>query len=103
MCQGSEAIEEIRQGLEHLQDRNTKEVHVIYVDNCCSVRQKLLSIFPNAVVKLDPFHYMKRWDAVLYDPNSEEAAIFRGLMRRAKFIVNNDEFQRTEVSVTSRL
>ena len=61
VCQGSEAIDEIKIGLEHLRKRNTNEVKVIYVDNCCTVRQKLLNIFPQAVVKLDPFHYMKRW------------------------------------------
>ena len=103
MCQGSEAIDETRNGLEHVRDQNTKAVCVIYVDNCCSVRQKLLSIFPDACVKLDPLHYMKRWDAVLFDANSEEAAIFRGRMRRAMFVVDNEEFQCVKVSITSRL
>ena len=59
ICQGSEAIDEIKDGLLHLRRRNSNTVKVIYVDNCCSVRAKLLSIFEDAVVKLDPFHYMK--------------------------------------------
>jgi hypothetical protein len=103
ICQGSEAIDEIKQGLLHLRERNTKEVRVIYVDNCCTVRQKLLLIFPNAVIKLDPFHWMRRWDPVLVDPNSEEAAIFRGLLRRAMFIVDSDEFARAKRTVKDRL
>ena len=103
VCQGSEAIDEIKTGLEYLRNRNSKDVKVIYVDNCCSVRGKLLAIFDGAVVKLDPFHYMKRWDVVLHDPNSEEAAIFRGLMRRAIFVVNNQEYERAKKVVTHRL
>jgi hypothetical protein len=103
VCQGSETIDEIRQGLEHLCGRNLKDVVVVYVDNCCNVRQKLLAIFPTAVIKLDPFHWMRRWDAVLFDPNSEEAAIFRGLLRRSMFIVDNVEFARAKSTVKARL
>ena len=56
VCQGSEAIDEIKKGLVEFEKRNEQEVKVIYVDKRCSVRQKLLDIFPTAVVKLDPFH-----------------------------------------------
>ena len=103
VCQGSEAIDEIKKGLEHFQKRNSKQVKVIYVDNCCTVRSKLLSIFPDAEVKLDPFHYMKRWDVVLFDPSSEEGAIFRGLLRRAIFVVDTQEYKRAKQVVTERL
>ena len=37
------------------------------------------------------------------DPNSEEAALFRGLLRRAIFVVTNDEFKRAKKVVTDRL
>ena len=35
---------------------------------------------------MDPFHWFKRFEKTLEDNNSEEAAMFRGLLRRAVFV-----------------
>jgi hypothetical protein len=94
-CAGAEAISEIDRGLRSLKERNRSSVKLIYVDNCCSVRKRLQDIFGTAChVKLDSFHWFQRWDTVLYDVNSEEAAVFRGLMRRAVKVCDDEEYQR---------
>jgi hypothetical protein len=103
VCQGSESIAEILKGLKALRDRNPSSVKVIYVDNCCNVRDQLQKIFPDVPVKLDPFHWFQRWDQVLYDKKSEEAAIFRGLMRRAVMVCDNGEYNRAKMVVKTRL
>jgi hypothetical protein len=70
-----------------------RSVKVIYVDNCCSVRKKLLEIFGSHVhLKLDPFHWLQRWNDALCEPSSGVSGIFRGMMSRALFTVTSDEY-----------
>lgn len=40
-------------------------VKVIYIDNCCTIGDSLVEIFPGAKVKLDVFHFLQRWDECL--------------------------------------
>ena len=54
----------------------------MFVDMCCKVRKTLFEVF-GVPVKLDIRHWMARWDDILVDPKSPEAAIFRGMMSRA--------------------
>lgn len=91
---GTESIAQASHGLAQLEDRNPDEVKVIYVDNCCNVAEALLKIFPNAVIKLDAFHWMKRFEPALHDKNSESAAQFRGMLRRCLFMCDDGEFKR---------
>jgi len=87
----SESIESVKKGLELFQKLNPETVLVIWCDNFCNVREKLKEIFPEAIVLLDIFHWDKRWDGLLFDTKSEEAATFRGLMKRATFHVPTAE------------
>jgi len=82
----------LKQRLEHLNP--DKPLSVIYVDNCCTVRDKLVAIFPGALVKLDTFHWFMRWDDILLNKTSEEANFFRYLMRRALFVIEESEKMR---------
>lgn len=66
----------------------------IYVDNCCTVRNKLVRMFLGALVKCDNFHWFVRWDECLFDLKSQFTVIFRQLMRRAVFLCENEELQR---------
>jgi hypothetical protein len=68
-------------------------VKVVYVDNCCTVCNVTKSCFPGCLVKLDAFHWLKRWNETLRDPKSEQAGVFRALMSRALFCCGLDEFE----------
>lgn len=95
----SESIDMLAPDLKRLRARQRmlgSWIHVTHVDNCCSVREKLLRIFKGALVKLDTFHWMVRWDDILFDKNSEEASSFRHTLRRAVFVVENSEFNRVK-------
>jgi hypothetical protein len=72
---------------------DTEAVKVVYVDNCCTVHRVLKEIFPNVVVKLDAFHWLKRWNDVLQEPTSSLGGIFRALMSRALFNVEPGEYK----------
>jgi hypothetical protein len=68
------------------------------------VRKGLQEIFGTVChVKLDSFHWFQRWDNVLYDINSEEAAIFRGLMRRAVKVCDDEEYARAKEVARAKL
>jgi hypothetical protein len=72
-----------------------EEVKCIYVDNCCGVTCILLQIFPGASgnIKLDAFHWLKRWNVCMSDPLSAQGGIFRALMSRALFNVEPTEYE----------
>jgi hypothetical protein len=95
--QSSESMKEIIGDLCRLRDRNRlngKPVKVIRVDNCCSTGKCLRRIFGDEVlVKLDVFHWLKRWDKMLAEPGSGEAVIFRVLMSRAVFCVEPETYR----------
>jgi hypothetical protein len=75
---------------------------VVYVDNCCNVKNIVRRIFPNVVVKLDPFHWLKRWNELLVDSSSAQAGIFRALMSRGLFNVEPSEFNRAKDKVARK-
>jgi hypothetical protein len=102
VCSGAEAIDAVEDGLKALSERNPN-IKVIYVDNCCKVRNKLKEIFPNAVILLDPFHWMKRFDGLLNDSKSEEALLFRMLLTRALFVTDSAEYERAKAVAKQRL
>jgi transposase len=102
----SESIEELRPYLAALKERHDQagvKILVIYVDNCCTVRQKLQKIFPDATIVLDEYHWMKRWNDIVLDMKSEEAAIFKGCMRRAINVVSNNEYLDKKTELTESL
>jgi hypothetical protein len=77
-------------------DEDAQAVVVVYVDNCCNVSRIVSSIFPGVSIKLDAFHWLKRWNEVLVEPNSAQGGIFRGLMSRALFVIDPSEFERAK-------
>jgi hypothetical protein len=83
---------------EHLPE----SVKVVYVDNCCQVRRSLQSVFGDVLVKLDVFHWLKRWNAIVFDAKSSHAGVFRGLMSRAVFNVESEEFSRAKTKVEAK-
>jgi len=103
----SESIESVKKGLLLFQKLNPETVLVIWCDNCCNIREKLKETFPDAIVLLDIFHWDKRWDVLLYDTKSEEASIFRGLIKhatfRATFHVPTSEYEEAKARVKKKL
>jgi len=81
---------------------NAGGVKATYVDNCCTVGPKLLTIFPGAFIKLDAFHWQVRWDDCLQDVKSETTVMFRKLMRRALFLTEDTELQRARDYLVSK-
>ena len=102
---GAESFETAREDLSLLNRRNQllgNETLVAYVDNCCQVRPKLKSIIPTLrYVLLDCFHWMKRWNDIMFDLNSEKTTMFRSLMRRALFLIENSEIARVKYVLAS--
>ena len=75
---------------------------VVYVDNCCNVCRVLQRCFPGALVKLDAFHWLKRWADILFDAKSGHAGVFRALMSKALFTCGADEFEDAKSRLVSR-
>jgi UDP-2,3-diacylglucosamine pyrophosphatase LpxH len=74
-----------------------ESVKVVYLDNCCQVNASIKAIFGAGVcVKLDVFHWLKRWNDIMYDSKAAHAGIFQGLMSRAVFNAEADEFERAK-------
>jgi hypothetical protein len=97
-------MDECTEALKAIRDRaGATPVKVIYVDNPRSTQNKLKAVFPDAEIKDDPFHWLKRWSDALADPNSEKAAQFRALMSRALFHCQEDEYSTVESQVKERL
>jgi hypothetical protein len=86
----SESVTEIAPHLKNLRERfiylGANKYVVIYVDNCCSVRNKIKEAWPEALVLLDPWHWLKRWKDILRDPNTEDGRLFLALMSRAVLV-----------------
>ena len=74
-------------------------VKVIYVDNCCQVHKVLKKLFPGALIKLDPFHWLKWWNDCLKKPMSAQGGISRSLMSQALFHVEPSEYKRATKKV----
>jgi len=112
---GSESMKRVLPDLRRLHDRcnrnrgygphlHSNSMQCIYVDNCCTVRNLLQSVFSlTCWVKLDPFHWMKRWDVILFKPKNETSGMFRGMMSRALFAVNDAELARARGVVQEKL
>jgi hypothetical protein len=83
-------------------DEGAESVIVVYVDNCCGVSRIVSSIFPGVLIKLDPFHWLKRFNELLVDPNSAQGGIFRGLMSRALFVIERCEYERAKDKVARK-
>jgi hypothetical protein len=62
-----------------------QSVKVVYVDNCCNVCRVVKRWLPDSLVKLDLFHWLKRWNPMMHDSKSGPAGVFRALMSRAVF------------------
>jgi len=101
-----ESFKEVKADLVALQrhtqcDARATECPVVscYIDNCCTVSNvdgQLKQMFTNAAIKLDPFHWMKRFDKILVSATTKEAGLFRSMLHRALFVVNEEEFQRAK-------
>eukprot|EP00957_Ditylum_brightwellii_P157998 12027008-Ditylum_brightwellii.AAC.1 len=78
-------------------------VKVIFVDNCCTVRQKWTQIFNGVRIKLDTYHWLARWNAVLAEPTSADAAAFRASMSRAIIVVGDTQFREKREELRNQL
>jgi hypothetical protein len=104
MCSSAESIDEISEALKAISLREgTATVKVIYVDNPKTVERKIKLIFPTVQVKVDPFHWMKLWNDIMADCNSESSAIFRNALSRAVFQCAADEWIEAERKAKERL
>lgn len=82
--------------------RTEQSVKVVYVDNCCNVYNVTKRCFPGVLVKLDAFHWLKRWNEILNDPKSGQGGVFRALMSRALFTCGPDEFDNAKERLIQR-
>jgi len=102
---GSEGIDIMATDLKKLNKRNNMiggHLEVVHVDNCCSVRNKLVKILGDMLVKLDNFHWAKRHDPIMCDLKSEKTIVFRTMMRRAVFFVEDSEYTRAKEALMKR-
>jgi hypothetical protein len=53
-------------------------------------------------VKLDPFHWLKRWNEILVEPNKEQAGVFRAMMSRALFNATEEEYSRAKEKLQAK-
>ena len=54
-------------------------------------------------MKLDAFHWLKRWNGVMENNNSKQASIFRAFMSKALFVVSDTEYRRAKEAVLKKL
>ena len=69
---------------------------VMYVDKCCDWRKAINEGWPEALVKLDIFHWLQRMSDIYFDPNSPEAHLCNMLLTQAVFCIPEDEFERAK-------
>ena len=62
LCKGTKfsSIENVLQLVKDRLDKQGQKPAIFFLDNSCSWRAKLLKIFPNVTIKLDPFHAIQR-------------------------------------------
>jgi len=94
-------LRQLKERLDQLQGPDS--VKVIYVDNCCTVRNKIQEIFPGVPILLDIWHWMSRWKSILVNPSSSESSIFYSMLSRAIFVVSDAEYNRVKVELTEKL
>jgi hypothetical protein len=96
-------LDEGKDFVEKFLPANHEAVKVAYVDNCCNVKNIVRSCFPNCLIKLVVFHWLKRWNLVLMEPSSAQGGIFRGLMSRALFCIEPGEYEDAKQRVREKL
>jgi hypothetical protein len=99
----SEMQVHLRQIKKRLQRQQKPTKIVIYVDNCCIVREKILEVWPDAIVKLDIFHWLKRWNQILKQPHSLEAGVFRALMSKVVPVASKTEYDRVPTKLQEKV
>lgn len=110
----SESITEMIPDLTRLRDRLDRNcsrvilpgdgaVRVVHVDNCCHVCLKIRSVFGSFVwVKLDPFHWLQRWNEALLEPTSVQGGIARQMFSRAIFNIDSTEMDNARQRLEER-
>jgi hypothetical protein len=102
-----EGIRDILHHLEMIRRRlvrlNKSLFIVMYVDKCCDWRKSINECWPEALVKLDIFHWLQRISDIYADPNSPEAHLCNILLTQAVFCIPEDEFERATEFLTQRL
>lgn len=98
-----ESISEVKEDLKRLRVRlnsnnkdlkeNEEAIKIIWIDNCCTNRKGLKEIFPGAIIKLDIFHWLKRWEPIIADSKSvSSGGVFRATMSQALYIIDPIEW-----------
>jgi len=109
-----ESFKEVKDDLIKLQERlqfNAEDptkcpVLATWIDNCCAVSNvegQIKQIWKNSSVFLDIFHWMKRFDKMLASTTTKEAALFRSMLRRAVFVVGDEEYQHAKSIVEPKV
>jgi len=102
----SESITALQDNLRLLRQRFVvlgANLHVVfYVDNCCTVRQKIKEAWPEAMVLLDAWHWLKRWRDILREPNSMDGRLFMALMSRAILVAEDGKVQEKQMELSAR-
>lgn len=90
----------IRPFLQEMADRDkddeftTNGGQIIYTDKCCADLKLLQSVFgADVVVKLDAFHYLRRWNTCLKSRNHPQAAemmVLSKKLRECLFVTKED-------------
>ena len=79
-----------------------QSIKVIWVDNYCTVRAIVRRCFPGAVVKLDLFHWIKRWNDLLDNATGPMAGIVRALLHRATQCVEPSEYEAKKMEIAQK-
>ena len=77
-------------------------VKVIWVDNCCNVRAIIRRCFPGALIKLDLFHWIKRWNDLLDEPTGSLSGIVRALLHRATQCIEPGEYEAKKQEIADK-
>lgn len=65
VCTRNEQFCTLEKCLESLASRPGFSAAIVYVDNCCTVREKILKEFPNSMILLDMWHWLQRFCRVI--------------------------------------
>jgi len=86
-------LEDILKRIKRRCDEANKPLKLIYVDNCCQVRNFLQSIFgKDCKVMLDLFHWLQRWEAAFACDTDEASLYMNGLSACIK-VPDHEEFE----------
>ena len=101
----SQSLNELEEELKRLNQRlldNSITPKIFYTDNCCKDRNAILKSFPSLTgekVKLDPYHWINRYEIKLKHPLSGS---FMRNLREALFVDSDADLDTTHQNLLTR-